>query len=68
MSIDDNDQTNIFQQLAQYKEQHPDFAEQLYATQEVLAIYRETMQIMKEAELALCPTTIDLSSNTGATK
>ncbi len=46
--------TDITQQLEEYKQQHPDIVEAMYAWQEVQVIYLEAMQIMQEAELAIC--------------
>jgi len=45
---------DISQQLEEYMQQHPDIVEALYAFQEVQAIYLEAMQIMQEAEIAIC--------------
>jgi hypothetical protein len=48
-----NEHTNIHQQLEDYKQQNPGIAEALYVFLEVRAIYRETIIIMREAEIAL---------------
>jgi hypothetical protein len=48
-----NEHKNTHQQLEDDKRKNPDIAEALYALQEVQAIYRETIIIMREAEIAL---------------